>query len=1027
MPDVTRSDSQRSDASHKPRVSFNRDVHVKRIGREGVVSALAGDGEGRLVPLPVRRERPGRLSRRELEKEAEAILRQAERVQCTPALGPERFSTLPPRPRPKHSGHPPASSIFNSLDRSKGKKKKPLEGTESVRLKRRYSNPDNSWERVVQKGSSPEHSSPEIPQRRKLNRSVSDAGRRDEKEKERTSIFGTLDRIRKKKKKPPVLSNNSKREEVVPPVRKKKQLSPIIEMSPKVEGSEPWRFASPTQGTVVYAEVVTRPGGKTTVHTAVPADSSTRLDPSAGSEEDEGVDMGLRGPQGRKFSEKFYENEILRSASPKEYTVDIKRELDANLKRKDNEIREDKIINMLRARSNPLLDEELVGGYRREVRTERVIRVEGSDDPDGRGRADGMDYNTKRRTSKDLLDEEAPFNSYFEDRKIHSYDDLDRIKHQEPIRAWTPPLETSLIDSNNLSYRRDRLESRLTNHKRRFITTAQEIKSYRDDKIKGEELRKDFMMSQMSDDKQRGYFEKKIATEIDTHHRQQMLKNKDVFADSGIEMSDYRKEPSKDVVTLNRRNAETTKITRTETNRTKSTPVLHKTDYHSDGEKRYKGDMSMKFIEEERQRRDVIPASSTLVKNYSKPQKEEQKTSVKKEEKITKDKKKDKLTRMDKVKQLMFGSKDNKKNKKKKKQEEEEEDLLRSRYTEYKGSDISVNSSPVITRRRQTSSSEVDDKTDQEREYYGSRQRLATPSPSARPHQSSQEDTWFKSLTRRNKHTKASKSHKLTNGHGEDSLRSHNKHLRFFGDSDRESVKSGRATDSSQNPHLLQVPTQRHGHSRRHVAPDSSAESTTEGDSSHSQKSVVYLHAATVGDIPGSRKLHRSVTSGGRRSLSREELSSNPEAITPQSRVLSRSISVLAPWRPRHNRQEVNYDSGGRPPRAPKRDKERVVEKKKSSRELRKSKENLIDYEETRRGSSDSLDQSQKRSRGNLVFVGRREPRDENDSTTMTMGRTHKSSDRSSEKSRDLGRSLSIPKDNRVSSGWFKGKTSRAK
>lgn len=32
MPDVTRSDSQRSDTSLKPRVSFNRDVHVKRIG-----------------------------------------------------------------------------------------------------------------------------------------------------------------------------------------------------------------------------------------------------------------------------------------------------------------------------------------------------------------------------------------------------------------------------------------------------------------------------------------------------------------------------------------------------------------------------------------------------------------------------------------------------------------------------------------------------------------------------------------------------------------------------------------------------------------------------------------------------------------------------------------------------------------------------------------------------------------------------------------------------------------------------------
>lgn len=66
-----------------------------------------------------------------------------------------------------------------------------------------------------------------------------------------------------------------------------------------------------------------------------------------------------------------------------------------------------------------------------------------------------------------------------------------------------------------------------------------------------------------------------------------------------------------------------------------------------------------------------------------------------------------------------------------------------------------------------------------------------------------------------------------------------------------------------------------------------------------------------VGDIPGSRKLHRSVISGGRRSMSREELSSNPDAITPQSRTLSRSISVLAPWRPKHNRQEINYDNGG--------------------------------------------------------------------------------------------------------------------
>lgn len=47
---------------------------------------------------------------------------------------------------------------------------------------------------------------------------------------------------------------------------------------------------------------------------------------------------------------------------------------------------------------------------------------------------------------------------------------------------------------------------------------------------------------------------------------------------------------------------------------------------------------------------------------------------------------------------------------------------------------------------------------------------------------------------------------------------------------------------------------------------------------------------------------------------------------------------------------------------------------------------------------------------------------------TMELGRAHYTIDRShqtdrtSDKSRDLSRSISIPKDSRVSSGWFKGK-----
>lgn len=173
------------------------------------------------------------------------------------------------------TGHQPVSSIFNSLDR-RSKKKKPSEDAASVRLKRRYSNPDNfAWGRTQH---IPEKPPQDVTPRRKLNRSVSDAGRRDDKDKEnRSSIFGTLDRIRKKKK-PPSLSESVQKEEIVPPVRKKKQLSPIIEMSPKVE-ADPWRFAAAAPTTVVYAEVVARPGGKTTVHTAVPTDPSTRLEP----------------------------------------------------------------------------------------------------------------------------------------------------------------------------------------------------------------------------------------------------------------------------------------------------------------------------------------------------------------------------------------------------------------------------------------------------------------------------------------------------------------------------------------------------------------------------------------------------------------------------------------------------------------------------------------------------------------------------------------------------------------------------
>lgn len=93
-----------------------------------------------------------------------------------------------------------------------------------------------------------------------------------------------------------------------------------------------------------------------------------------------------------------------------------------------------------------------------------------------------------------------------------------------------------------------------------------------------------------------------------------------------------------------------------------------------------------------------------------------------------------------------------------------------------------------------------------------------------------------------------------------------NKNLRFFGDTDAESVisippppapisrryKTNSALNGSSNK--LQVPrntsglskTQKRHHRSAGDVATSSAESTTEGDSSQqSQRSVVYLHAAT--------------------------------------------------------------------------------------------------------------------------------------------------------------------------------------
>jgi hypothetical protein len=61
-------------------------------------------------------------------------------------------------------------------------------------------------------------------------------------------------------------------------------------------------------------------------------------------------------------------------------------------------------------------------------------------------------------------------------------------------------------------------------------------------------------------------------------------------------------------------------------------------------------------------------------------------------------------------------------------------------------------------------------------------------------------------------------------------------------------------------------------------------------DSDASQRSVVYLHASVVGDIP-------SQTLGRRMSGKSSVRTANPDE--PMSRTVNRSFSLAAPWKPK--------------------------------------------------------------------------------------------------------------------------------
>ncbi|XP_043524493.1 uncharacterized protein LOC122536303 isoform X2 [Frieseomelitta varia] len=217
-------------------VSFNRDVHVKRIGRGAprVTAALVGDGEGRLIATPVHKESIASRSKEDLAQEAALVLQQAESLHCVAHDNrrlPGRFSTLPARRNKKRPELPldvrrrseelgaTTSSADLAIEATPRPKKKALERSAS----------DASNARKQLRGSLARFFSPKLERKRKpVGRSASDAASSSRSHRKRSGSESEGSHLGSS--------------------RAKKQLSPIIEASPSHVDHQPFHFGGLESG-----------------------------------------------------------------------------------------------------------------------------------------------------------------------------------------------------------------------------------------------------------------------------------------------------------------------------------------------------------------------------------------------------------------------------------------------------------------------------------------------------------------------------------------------------------------------------------------------------------------------------------------------------------------------------------------------------------------------------------------------------------------------------------------------------------
>ncbi|KAL0861772.1 hypothetical protein ABMA27_009247 [Loxostege sticticalis] len=205
---------------------------------------------------------------------------------------------------------------------------------------------------------------------------------------------------------------------------------------------------------------------------------------------------------------------------------------------------------------------------------------------------------------------------------------------------------------------------------------------------------------------------------------------------------------------------------------------------------------------------------------------------------------------------------------------------------------------------------------------------------------------------------------------------------------------------------------------RRRTPANNSGESSTEGDSSHqSQRSVVYLHATTVGDIPDPGRLIRN--------RSRDDVSSvNSSNI--QVRSTTKSFSIFAPWTPKHYNEQHDVHYAQKPRKTKPKDAKKTPERSTLQKNKSYSQTTLTKRPQSSRLTSSSTTlykRPEKRKESEHSTMSRKTP----DHSTISRKTTRDSKksqsneilNRDSDRER-VSRSISMPKDNNKKAGWFK-------